>query len=337
MRTLRRVAVVFLAVVVLTTGSGFAASPAQAQVFYPPVICAAEFEEITVPETLTNIPILGGLIGQAIGILNLLIIIGCEALEFDLELAGLPVDFFLESERVFLGRTTIDENGQATARLAIPANTPPGQHTLIARVEGVGEFTQPVTIPARGSVPRGGNIPLGTTSGGNIPLGTTTGATDGEGSAITGDAGGALVAGAGANAASLASPLGAGGGGGGGARLPATGASIVSLLIWAFALIGLGTLLLRVARGKGLSFAPAFAGGGPSARRGILGPPTKWVSAVRRRLPQIGRGDHWRESAPPDPGIPFVDTSHYEPTLVPTSPKQVDTETDRSPPSTPDV
>ena len=82
---------------------------------------------------------------------------------------------------------------------------------------------------------------------------------------------------------------GGGGGGGGGGVLPRTGTGIIMLILWALALVGLGTALVFAAR-----------------RGGLRAQPLRVVGARFRK-----RGD--QPPALPAPDVPYIDTTGFVP------------------------
>ncbi len=112
--------------------------------------------------------------------------------------ANARVDVYIESVRTYLGTVTAAEDGSYRADLTLPASIEPGEHTLIADIEGCGELRRSITVLA---------VSTGTSVGGI--------------SQTNDDDGGVL---------------------------PRTGGGIALLVMWALALVTLGTLLVKATR-----------------------------------------------------------------------------------------
>ena len=157
------------------------------------------------------------------------------------------VDFYAESARVFIGATTAAEDGSYRAVRTLPASVMPGEHEIVADIEGRGELRRDITVLPIGSDVQGG------------PVGGTDD-TDG-------------------------------------GVLPRTGAGILLLILFALALIGLGSLLAASAWRYRYQLAPVRVFGARFGRK------------TRRPL------------ALPAPGLQFIDTSRFVPTNTRTTPK----------------
>lgn len=156
--------------------------------------------------------------------------------------------------------------------LTLPAHMRPGPHRLIAVVENRGEVVLPILVVGPGADMTGG--------GG-------------------GGGGGALrtVSGRG------------GGGGGGGGALPKTGAGIAMLILWALALIALGTALVYATKRGRIRLQP--------------------LRVVSSRLKRRDTGP----LALPAPDVPYIDTTGFVPTrpLRPIDPGTTEADVHRSP------
>lgn len=132
------------------------------------------------------------------------------------------VSFTVESDPVVLGSTQAFEDGSYRATFTLPAAVQPGDHTVIADVEGRGEVRQPLVV-----------IDASTRVGG------VSQANEGSGG-----------------------------------LLPRTGAGIAVLVLWAVAMLGLGTALVLAARRR---FALA---GAPGRARTVLALPAPEVPRI---------------------------------------------------------
>ncbi len=166
------------------------------------------------------------------------------------------VEIDAQSHRFNLGRVTPNADGSyRSGLLRLPAHMRPGPHRIMPTVPGRGLFVCPILVVADPAAANLGGVPNPAGGGGGGGLNTT------------------------------------GGGGGGGGILPKTGSGILALVMWALALLGIGT---------GLVFA---------ARRD-----TVTVRLQPRRLFSLRFRSRGRSiPALPAPDVPFMDTAGFVP------------------------